>query len=351
MRVVEVREPFGIDSLAFATRQQPVPGAHQVLIQLHALSLNFRDRLVVEGVDRWRPTSARVPVSDGVGTVVGVGKGVSRVQEGQRVVPIFYPRWIDGAPRTEKMVAPLGGAGADGLYAEYVVVDESGVVAPPAHLTDEEAATLPCAAVTAWHAVAQRVRPQPGDTVVVLGTGGIGLFVLQFAAGFGARVIVTSSSDEKLARARALGAAAGINYRTHADWPAQVRDLTNGEGADLVVDSAGSLVDAVNAVRVGGTVSFVGLLGDHRSHVDLVTLMGTSATIHAIDVGSRAMFEAMNAFIESTGLRPVIDRVFEFEEAHDAFRYFASGMHFGKVCIRVLNRTSLTELRHGRPAQ
>ena len=147
-------------------------------------------------------------------------------------------------------------------------------------------------------------------------------------------MIVTSSSDKKLERARALGAAAGINYRTHADWPGQVRDLTNGEGADLVVDSAGSLVDAVNAVRVGGTVSFVGLLGDHSSHVDLVRLMGTSATIHAIDVGSRAMFEAMNAFIESTGLRPVIDRVFEFEEAHDAFRYFASGTHFGNVCIR-----------------
>jgi NADPH:quinone reductase-like Zn-dependent oxidoreductase len=160
------------------------------------------------------------------------------------------------------------------------------------------------------------------------------LFVLQFAHSFGARVIVTSSSDEKLERAKALGAAAGINYRTHSDWPGQVRDLTNGEGADVVVDSAGSLVDAVNAVRVGGTVSFVGLLGDHRSYVDLVRLMGSSATIHAIDVGSRAIFEAMNAFIESTGLRPVIDRVFEFDEAHEALCYFVSGTHFGKVCIR-----------------
>lgn len=340
MHVLEVHEPFGIDSLAFATRPLPVPGPKQVLIQIRALSLNYRDRLVIEGVDRWRPTRPRVPVSDGVGVVVGAGPDVSSVRQGQRVAPIFYPRWIDGEPRTAKMQAALGGAVADGVYAEYVVVDESSVVIPPSHLTDEEAATLPCAAVTAWNAVAERVRPHAGDTVVVLGTGGIGLFVLQFASAFGARVIVTSSSDEKLERAKALGAAVGLNYRTNPDWPGQVRDLTNDEGADLVVDSAGSLIDAVAAVRVGGTVSFVGLLGNHRSEVDLVRFMGTSATIHAIDVGSRAMFEAMNAFIESTHLRPVIDRVFEFEEAHEAFRYFASGTHFGKVCIR--GRTQLS---------
>ena len=340
MRVLEVREPFGIDSLSFATRSLPAPGPRQVLLRLRALSLNYRDRLVVEGVGRWRPTRPRVPVSDGVGIVVATGPDVSSLREGQRVAPIFYPRWIDGEPRTEKMQAALGGAVADGVYAEYVVADESSVVAPPSHLTDEEAATLPCAAVTAWNAVAERVRPRAGDTVVVLGTGGIALFVLQFASAFGARVIVTSSSDEKLERAKALGAAAGINYRRNPDWPGQVQDLTNGEGADLVVDSAGSLMDALAAVRVGGTVSFVGLLGDHRSQIDLVRLMGTSATIHAIDVGSRAMFEAMNAFIASTGLRPVIDRVFEFEEAHDALRYFASGTHFGKVCVRVRTQPS-----------
>jgi NADPH:quinone reductase-like Zn-dependent oxidoreductase len=335
MRSVEVREPFGVESLTITTRPDPVPGPRDVVIRLQAMSLNYRDALVIDGFDRWRPTGPRIPVSDGVGVIVARGPEVSRVKEGDRVAPIFYPGWIDGAPASPKMEGPLGGAAVDGLYSEYAVVDESSLVTVPSHLTAEEAATLPCAALTAWNGVAEHRRLRAGDTVVVLGTGGVALFALQFAAQLGARVIVTSSSDAKLARARALGAAAGINYRTTPDWPKQVRDLTNGEGADLVVDTAGSLAEAIDAVRVGGTIAFIGLLAGTRSDIDLITLMGKSATIHAIDVGSRAMFESMNRLIESAGLRPAIDRVFGFDEAQEAFRYLSSGGHFGKICIRV----------------
>lgn len=335
MRVLEVREPFGVDALEFATRAVPVPGPQDVLVRLRALSLNYRDRLVIDGFDRWRPSGPRIPVSDGVGEVVAAGCEVSRLRAGDRVIPTFYPRWVEGRPTRATMEGPLGGAARDGLYAEYVVVDESSAVLAPAHLTDEEAATLPCAALTAWHAVAECTHVRDGDTVVVLGTGGVALFALQFAHAFGARVVITSSSDRKLARARELGAAAGINYRSATDWPKAIRDLTNGEGADLVVDTAGALAEAVDALRVGGTVAFIGLLGRTHADVDLIKLMGKSAMIQAIDVGSRATFESMNAFVGSSALRPVIDRVFAFDEARDAIRYLASGAHFGKVCVRV----------------
>ena len=321
MKALEVREPFGVDSLVLTSRPDPVPGPHDVVLRLHALSLNYRDHLVIQGVDRWRPTAPRIPMSDGAGVIVATGLAVSRVKEGDRVAPIFYPRWIDGGPTPGGLEKPLGGAVADGIGAEYAVVHESSVVTLPSHLTYEEAATLPCAAVTAWNGVAERTRPRAGDTVVVLGTGGVALFALLFAQSFGARVIVTSSSDAKLARARDLGAAERINYRTTPDWPKQVREMTQGEGADLVVDTAGSLTEALDAVRVGGTIAFIGLLGKTHSDVDLIKLMGKSVTLHAIDVGSRAMFQSMNHRIASARLRPVIDRVFGFDEARDAMRY------------------------------
>jgi NADPH:quinone reductase-like Zn-dependent oxidoreductase len=335
MRVLEVREPFGVGALAFTTRPEPVAGPHDIIVRLGALSLNYRDRLVLDGIGRWRAAEPRIPVSDGAGVVVATGSAVSRFKEGDRVAPIFYPRWIGGPPENEKMEGALGGVAADGLYAEHVVVDEAAAVRVPSHLTDEEAATLPCAAVTAWNAIAGSGSPDAGETVVVLGTGGVALFALQFAKLFGARAIVTSSSDAKLARARELGADAGINYRTTPDWPRALRSLTDGKGADLVVDTAGSLAESIEAVCVGGRIAFVGLVRGTHSDVDLVKLMGSSATIRAIDVGSRAMFESMNSSVESARLRPVIDRTFAFDEAPDAFRYLAAGAHFGKVCIRL----------------
>jgi NADPH:quinone reductase-like Zn-dependent oxidoreductase len=335
MRVLEVREPFGLDAVVFSTRPDPAAGPREVVVRLHALSLNYRDRLVIDGIHRWRPDGPRIPVSDGAGVVVATGSAVTRFKKGDRVTPIFYPKWITDRPATEKMQGALGGSSADGLYAEYAVIDETALVTVPLHLSDEEAATLPCAALTAWNGVAEGVPLHEGDTVVILGTGGVALFALQFAKLLGARAIITSSSDAKLERARELGADGGINYRTTPNWPRALRGLTGGRGADLVVDTAGALAEAIDAVRVGGTVAFIGLLLGTHSDVDLVKLMGSSATIRAIDVGSRAMFESMNRAIESARLRPVIDRTFAFDEAHDAFRYIRSPAHFGKVCVRL----------------
>jgi NADPH:quinone reductase-like Zn-dependent oxidoreductase len=289
---------------------------------------------VVNGVDRWRPTGRRIPGSDGVGIVTAAGSRVTRVRVGDRVAPIFYPLWIDGAPAPEKMQCPLGGAVADGLLGEAALVHESAVVHVPPHLTDEEAATLPCAAVTAWNGVVEQGRLRAGETAVVLGTGGVALFALQFARLCGARVIATSSSEEKLERARVLGASTGINYRTAPDWPRRVLDLTGG-GADLVVDTAGTLPEAIAAARVGGTVAFIGLLTGAKVEIDLVALMGKSARIQAIDVGSRAMFESMNRAIAAAALRPAVDRVFGFDQAREAFRYLEGRTHFGKVCVRL----------------
>lgn len=333
MHVLELRDPFGVDELTFVERPAPAPGPGQVLIDVHALSLNYRDLLVINGVGRWRATQPRVPVSDGIGVVAKVGEGVTRVSVGDRVAATFYPRWIDGGPADEKLAGPLGGAMADGMYAEQVVAHESAVVHVPPSLSDVEAATLPCAAVTAWHGVVEEGRLKAGDTAVVLGTGGVALFAMQFAHMHGARVIITSSSDTKLERARSLGAAEAINYRSAPDWPGRVRELTDGRGADLVVDTVGSLNQPIAAVRVGGTIAYIGLLSDMMSDVDLVALMGKSARIQAIDVGSRTMFASMNRAIEFSGMRPVIDRVFRFDDARGAFRYLASRSHFGKVCI------------------
>lgn len=335
MRVIEIRNQFGIDSLAVAERTEPVPGPGQVVLKLRAVSLNYRDLLMLNGVGRWRPSLPRIPVSDGVGVVAAVGSGVSLVKTGDRVTPIFNPKWLDGKVAPEKLVPALGGAAVDGLLAEYALFDETSVVHVPEHLSDEEAATLPCAGVTAWHAVVSEGRIAPGDTVVVLGTGGVSIFALQFAGLFGARVIVTSSSDQKLARACELGTVAGINYKTTPDWPQAVLELTDGLGADHIVDTVGDLKESIAAVRVGGSVAFVGLLSGMNAMVDLVTFMGKSARVQAIDVGSREMFEGMNRAISTHNLRPVVDRTFPFAEARQAFKYLESGAHFGKVCIRI----------------
>jgi NADPH:quinone reductase-like Zn-dependent oxidoreductase len=334
MRVIEIRDGFGLESLKVTERPDPVPGPWQVVLKMKAFSLNYRDLLVVNGVGRWKPSLPRIPLSDGVGVVAAAGSDVSRVKVGDRVAPIFYPNWLDGRVASEKMGQALGGAVADGTLAEYTLFDETSVVHVPEHLSDEEAATLPCAAVTAWNAVVQGGQIRPGDTVVVLGTGGVSIFALQFAKFLGARVILTSSSDQKLEHAKQLGAAAVVNYKTTPDWPKAVVELTGGVGADCVVDTVGGLKEAIAAVRLGGTVAFVGLLIGMSAEVDLVALMGKSARVEAIDVGSREMVEMMNRAIQFHRMHPVLDRVFGFSEVGDALKYLKEARHFGKVCLR-----------------
>ena len=335
MKVVEIQKEFGVDSLKIVERPDPVPGPGQVVLKMKAFSVNYRDLLVVNGVGRWKPSLPRVPLSDGVGIVLTTGAGVSRVRVGDRVAPIFYPKWLDGRVASEKMGSPLGGAVADGVLAEYTLLSEESVVDVPEHLSDEEAATLPCAAVTAWNSVVLSGRITPGDTVVVLGTGGVSVFALHFAKFLGARVIITSSSHQKLARAKELGAAAGVNYTATPDWPTAVMELTDGVGADHVVDTVGNLKEALAAVRLGGTVAFVGLLAGISTDLDLVSFMGKSARVQAVDVGSRQMFEDMNKAIRLHKLHPVVDRVFGFSELGAALKYLGEGRHLGKICLRV----------------
>lgn len=334
MKAVEIRENFGVDSLRLVDRPEPVPGPGQVLLRMKAFSINYRDRLVVNGVGRWKPAFGRVPLSDGVGIVSQVGQNVSRVKIGDRVAPIFYPKWLEGRVGSDKMANALGGAAADGVLAQYKLVDETSVVQVPAHLTDEEAATLPCAGVTAWSALRCFAGLSPGDSVVVLGTGGVSIFALQFAKCRGASIVITSSSDQKLARAKELGADTGINYKRNPDWPSAIVEFTNGAGADYVVDTVGELKKSIAAVRLGGTVAFVGLLCGMTAEVDLVTFMGKSCHVEAVDVGSRQMFEAMNKAIALHAMHPVVDRVFGFSELREALNYLKEARHFGKVCLR-----------------
>jgi NADPH:quinone reductase-like Zn-dependent oxidoreductase len=335
MKVIEIQNAFGIDSLNVAERPEPRPGAGQVLVKMRAWSLNYRDLLVVKGLYNPKLRLPFVPLSDGAGEVVAVGEGVTRVRPGERVAGCFMQRWVAGELTEATAKSALGGA-LEGVLAEQVVLHEDGVVHVPDHLSDEEAATLPCAALTAWHALVSEGCLKAGDSVLVQGTGGVSLFALQFARLQGARVIATSGSDDKLARVRQLGASDGINYKTTAEWGERVRELTGGAGVDHVVEvgGAGTLGQSFRAVRFGGRISLIGVLSG-SGQVNPVPVLMKNVRLQGIFVGSREMFEAMNRAIALHRLKPVVDRVFPFAQARDAFRHMESGSHFGKICLRV----------------
>jgi NADPH:quinone reductase-like Zn-dependent oxidoreductase len=334
MKAYEIRDAFGVDALALSERPDPAPGPGQVVVKTHAVSLNFRDLLVVKGEYSRKLPLPMTPCSDCAGEVSAIGAGVTRVKPGDRVAGIFMQTWIEGEVTESKARSALGGA-IGGVLAESVLFHQDGLVPIPAHLSFEEGATLPCAAVTAWHALIAEGALQPGDTVVTLGSGGVSLFAIQFAKLAGARVISTSSSDAKLSRLCALGASDGINYKTTPDWDKRVRELT-GVGADHIVEVGGAttLPKSLKCVRMGGTISLIGNVGGNGD-VNPLPLIMKNARMQGIFVGSRAMFEAMNRAIASSGLRPVIDRVFPFDQARDAMHYMESGVHFGKICIKV----------------
>jgi NADPH:quinone reductase-like Zn-dependent oxidoreductase len=325
----------GVDKLRREERPVPEPKEDEVLVKIRAASLNYRDLLVVKGVGRWKPPAPRVPVSDGAGEVAAVGRRVTRWKVGDRVTGLFLPKWLDGELTAGKDSSPLGGAAADGVLAEYVAFNEQAVVRTPDVLSDAEAATLPVAALTAWHAVARRSRVRSGETVLIEGTGGVSLFAAQFANALGGRTLVTSSSDEKLERAKALGAWATVNYKRFPSWEEQALELTGGAGVDHVIEVVGgeNLNRALKAVKLSGTVSFIGLLAGMSAPVDTFQLVAKNVRLHGIETGSREMFEEMNRFIESRRPRPVIDSSFGFDDAGAAFGRLESGRHFGKVVV------------------
>ncbi len=334
MKAFEIQE-FGIDNLALADRETPQPGAGEILVRLTAASLNYRDYMVVKGVYNPKLKRPMVPLSDGAGVVEEIGPGVTRFKKGDRVSPCFMQRWIDGAITRDKGASALGGA-IDGVLREYAVFSEEGLVRSPGSLSDVEVAALPCAGVTAWHALFENSPALPGGTVLVQGTGGVSMFALQFAHAAGLRTIVTSSSDQKLERAKKLGAAETINYKTTPNWEEEARKLTNGEGVAHVIEVGGSetMPRSLRAVRVQGTVSVIGVLSGAGATVSPTAILMNSLRVQGIYVGSRAMFERMNAAIEFHGIKPVVDRVFEWTQIKDALRYMESQQHFGKICLR-----------------
>lgn len=334
MQLYRLPKAEGIDDLTLQEADRPEPRRGQVLLKMRAWSLNYRDLMVATG--RYGASGTRpglVPLSDGAGEVVAVGEDVRRARPGDRVCPTFMQGWYGGEVIAEARQRALGG-GIDGVLAEYVVADEADLVHVPDGLSFEEAATLPCAAVTAWNALFGGRPVQPGETVLVLGSGGVSIFALQFAHAAGARVIATSSSDDKLARMKALGAAEGINYRARPEWQEAVRELTGGRGADHVVEvgGAGTLPRSVAAARIGGQVALIGVLTGGQ--IDPAPIMRRNITLRGIFVGSREMFEAMNRAIAQHRIRPVIDAVFPFAEARAAYRHLQGAGHVGKVVIR-----------------
>ncbi|MCC6708795.1 MAG: NAD(P)-dependent alcohol dehydrogenase [Gammaproteobacteria bacterium] len=333
MNAWQITSAGGIDALSATTRPVEQPAHGQILVRARAVSLNYRDLLHVLGYadqDRW----PLVPCSDGAGDVVAVGAGVTRFKVGDKVAGTFFQRWVSGNVSPAVMESALGGR-QQGMLAEHVILSEEGAVAIPAGWSYAQASTLPCAALTAWHALVTKGRVRAGETVLVLGTGGVSLFALQIAKMHGARVILTSSSDDKLARARAMGADETINYRQFSDWEQRVLELTGGLGVDHVVEvgGAGTFEKSCASARFGGNVWLIGVLTGFESTINPISVLFKSLSVQGIYVGSRDMFDAMNAAFSANELKPVIDREFAFAEAPAAFHYMQAAGHFGKIIV------------------
>ena len=327
---------FGLENLSCVELPDPHPGPGQAIVRVRACSLNYRDLVVSKGGYGRAVKPPLTPLSDGAGEVLEVGEGVTRVKPGDRVAAIFMQGWLDGPPDDAKAATALGGS-LDGMLAEKVCLDASGLVRIPGHLSFEEAASLPCAAVTAWHSLFDSGRLQPGETVLVQGSGGVSIFALQFAKMAGARVIATTSGrDGKEERLRVMGADHVINYVTTPEWDRAVRDFTGGTGVNHVIEvgGAGTLPLSLKAVRRGGHIALIGVLAG-GGEVDPRFIFLKQVRIQGIYVGARQMFEDMNRALAASGIHPVIDRVFPFDEAPAAYAYLESGAHFGKVCVRL----------------
>ena len=333
MKVAELTGP-GLDAISIADRKLTTVPPGAALLKIKAASLNYRDVLVGKG---FMPLSyPRIPLSDAVGEVVETGAGVTRVAIGDRVCPTYYPDWIGGEIAPEKFARDRG-AGSDGVAAEYLIVPEQELVKVPAHLTDVEAAALPCAGVTAWSAVTKNIALRPGNIVLIQGTGGVSLLALQFAVASGAEVWLISSSDEKLARGKALGAHHILNYRETPEWGAAIFERTGGRGVDLIVDvvGPGTLEQSLTALASNGRISQVGVLGGFAANLPIYPMMTKAAHVDGIISGSRESAEAMMRAIAHHKIHPVVDRSFALSEISPALHYLEGQGHFGKVAIKI----------------
>jgi NADPH:quinone reductase-like Zn-dependent oxidoreductase len=336
MKAYEIpKAPTSIEDLRLVDRPNPTPGPSDVLVRIRAAALNYRDHAIITGKYRYGMDHDTIPCSDAAGEVVAIGANVTRFKPGDRVIPSFFQVWIDGAPPKSRRAL---GSPLDGTLAEFVSLHEDGWVAMPKSLSFEEAATLPCAGATAWNALMiAGTRVKPGDTVLCIGTGGVSMFALQIARAAGARVIVTSSSDAKIERARGLGASDGVNYKTHPDWEKEVIALTGGRGVDCVIENGGmgTLARSFECVGYGGKVALIGVLAGREGNANPHDLMFKSASLHGIGVGSRASLEQLIQAFDVNKIKPVIEKVFPFDHALDAFRLQASGNFLGKIAIAV----------------
>ena len=334
MKAYEIQQ-FGIENLALVERDEPTISETEVLVKFHAASVNYRDLMMVKGTYNPRLKLPLVPFSDGAGSVVAVGAKVSKWKTGDRVSPIFMQGWIDGPVSYEKARTTLGGD-RDGTLREFGAFDESALVRIPDHFSYEEAATLPCAAVTAYHALFESGNLHPSDSVLLQGTGGVSIFALQLASVYGSRTIITSSSNEKLERAKKLGAVDLINYKEREDWDKAVQELTERRGVDHVVEvgGAGTLQKSLSAVKLGGHVALIGALSG-SGEINPISIFMKLVKLQGIFVGSRQMFEQMNLLLcQHYHIKPVIDKTFEFGEVREALKYMEAGAHFGKIVVK-----------------
>jgi NADPH:quinone reductase-like Zn-dependent oxidoreductase len=339
MRIWENRDAWGIENLVLSERTAPErPTGRQIAVKIHAASVNYRDMVTVQNSAPFG-NLPQIPFSDCCGEVVAIGEHVSRFAIGDRVCPSFFPLWIDGPPGEANRVRSLGSASAPGILQDEIILDAEHVALAPANLTSIEAATLPCAGLTAWRAVVTSGKIRMGETVLVQGTGGVSIFALQFAKKLGARVIVTSSSDEKLERAQALGADNVINYASTPGWGKAVLDITGGKGADLIVEvgGAGTIGESITAAAVHGRILIVGVLGGRSRELLMPAIFGKNLQIFGISVGSRTMFEEMAAAVAEHDIRPVIDQVFPFAQVPEALQMMKAASHFGKIAIDFLS--------------
>lgn len=337
MRAVAIDGGFGLENLKLVDRDAPTAAPGQVLLRVGATSLNYRDLLMVRGLYNPKQKLPLVPLSDGAGVVSAVGEGVTKFRVGDRVMPAFAQGWIAGEPTKEKLGTTLGGP-LDGMLCEYRALGEDGLVRVPEHLSIEEAATLPCAGVTAWRALFDHGGLLPGQWVLVQGTGGVSVFALQFAKAAGARVIATTSSNEKAERLRAMGVDRVINYRETPNWSKPAREATGGRGVDVIVEvgGAGTLEQSLRAIKPGGRVSLIGVLAGGAGELSLFPVLMQDVRVQGVIVGSREHFEQMCRAIEGWKLSPVIDeRAFEMESIQQAMQHMAAGAHFGKVVVKV----------------